>query len=357
MRLLLFAESIKNSAGIERMAISLANELSKSGHNVDIVVCGTDISSFYQLQDDIVVYTLGINFREKRKAIQLFRKLVKRLNPDIVINVAIPMGQISIPALAFLRNSPVLIAWEHFHLYAGSSFGYIFRLLSAIFCDKTVVLTKKDKSKYPLFLQKKIECIYNFTLMYPPTINRPRNKIVLAVGRLAPQKGFDLLLPIWKEVTKEIRDWKLIIIGDGVMEISLKQQVIDLGISDFVDIIQPTPQIVDYYQQSSIYVMSSRFEGLPMVLMEAKMNGLPIISYDCPNGPSEIIRNGIDGYVVPMGESKVFIAKLIYLIKDTKLREEFSEQCKIDATIRFGVPQIIEQWNNLFYVLRTKNYK
>ncbi len=348
MKILLFAESIRNSAGIERMTISLANELISIGHKVNIVVCGTNTSSFYKLYDGISVFALGTYFHEKVQSIKKFRRLAKQLIPDIVINVAIPMGQISIPALAFSYNSPPIIAWEHFHLYAGSFAGRLFRLLSAMCCSKTVVLTYADKKRYYKCLQDKIICIYNFTSMTPPTEKKERQKVVLTVGRLELQKGYDILLPLWKNIIENLRDWKLVIIGDGSQKAILQNMINRSGITDSVEVLSPTPNVYEYYQTASLYAMTSRFEGLPMVLIEAKMNGLPIISFDCPNGPSEIIRNGTDGYVIPMGNNKLFAECMFKVMKDIELREKFSEQCLKDAQNRFSVYRIINQWDSLF---------
>lgn len=348
MNILLFAQSLKNSAGIERMATSLANEIVLY-HNVEIVVCGSSTNSFYVLNEKIAVHALNADFSQKFKAIYEFNRIIKKLNPDIVINVSIPMGQISIPALISQRKSIPIIAWEHFHLHAGSLWGLFFRLISAACCLKTVVLTNDDKSKYPKFLQKKVECIYNFTTKSSQVLeDKVKDNVVLAVGRLTPQKGYDLLLPIWGKVTSVINNWKLLIIGDGYMEDVLKKMILDLGISKSVELIHSTPDIVKYYQNSKIFVMTSRFEGLPMVLLEAKLSGLPIISYDCPYGPSEIIRNDVDGYVVPMGNATEFITKLIRLMRDAGLRGNFSKQAQNDIRTRFGIQKIISQWNDLF---------
>ncbi len=348
MKILLFAESVRNSAGIERMTVSLANELVKLGYEIDLVVCDEVVNSFYAINEAINIHTLGAGFKQRWKAIRKFRQIVRKLHPDVIVNVAIPMGQISLPALILYKQAPPVVAWEHFHLYAGSRIGYVFRILSAIVCRKTIVLTNRDKECYSKRLQNKVICIYNFTTLSIPTEIPERNKVVLTVGRLEPQKGYDLLLPIWKSVVEHVSGWRLLIVGNGKMEHMLNDMIQELELSGNTEIIPATPLIADYFKSSGLYVMSSRFEGLPMVLIEAKMNGLPIVSFDCPNGPSEIIKDGVDGYVVPMDNKELLGMKLVELMQNKEKRADFSRLSTEDAVARFSVSAVMAQWKELF---------
>lgn len=351
MKILFFAESIQNSAGIERMTVSLANELCAYGETVSIVVCGSSVDSFYSVDKRVAIYTLGYSFHHRLKAAICLRKLVKNIKPDILINVAVPMGQISFLALSFLTNRPKVVGWEHFHLYAGSRMGYLFRLLSACLCDMTVVLTDQDKHSYPKSIQRKICRIYNFTVLKPEYVLCQNNHIVLSVGRLAPQKGYDLLLPVWKQVVEQVDGWKLRIVGNGAMKESLLKQAGELGLNDTIEFFPATPHVVDYYRECPVYVMSSRFEGLPMVLIEAKACGMACVSYDCPNGPSEIIRNGIDGYVVPMGNENELAQSLIKVLTDVSLQKQFGKFSVDDVLNRFSPLIIVKEWVQLFAMI------
>lgn len=348
MHILLFAKSIRNSAGIERMTVSLANELSIQGYMVSLVVCGTDSGSFYALSSKISVYTLGVPFQNRLKAAYKLRRLVKQIKPQIVINVAVSMGQISFLSLAFLRNRPRIITWEHFHLYAGSRMGYYFRLLSSQLSDYTVVLTDCDRSKYPSFFSKKICRIYNFTNLFPQYTERNNLKNVLTVGRLEKIKGYDLLLPIWKRVVDEVGSCELFIVGDGSLKCELQEQIEQLDLVNYVHILPPCSQIVDYYKNSSIYLMSSRSEGLPMVLIEAKSCGMPCISFDCPIGPHEIIRDAKDGYIIPVGDDQMYTHRVIELLLSPKLQKEMGIAAVNDVKERFSPEVVIKQWETLF---------
>ena len=351
MKIALFCYPLCNSGGIERMTASLANYLIDKNILVDIIVCHSSIESFYSIDSRINIYKLNEDFKKRLQSAIALRKIICSNRYDIFINVAIPMGQISFITYLTIRKHPILISWEHFHLYAGSKIGYLFRLLSCVLCKRTIVLTDQDKSKYPKFLQKKIQRIYNFTIDHFEEYNSytiKKENIVLSVGRLENQKGFDLLLPIWKKVQDKINGWKLYIIGNGSMKEYLQNKITQMNINNTVEILPATPRIIDYYKISSIYVMTSRYEGLPMVLLEARSFGIPTISFDCPNGPSEIIHDGKDGYVVPMNNEELFSNRLTELIKNKEKRLTFSDNSYKDTCCRFSSQSIIKQWLNLF---------
>ena len=354
MHILLFAKSVRNSAGIERMTVSLANELSIRGHMVSLVVCGSDKGSFYALDENVFVYALEVPYRNRLKAACRLRPLIKKIKPDIFINVAVAMGQISFLSLLFLKHRPKVITWEHFHLHAGSRLGYYYRFLSAFLSDYTVVLTDCDKKKYPRIFSKNLKRIYNFTILPPQYYLRYDSKTVLTVGRLERIKGYDLLLPIWKEVVDKVKDCKLLIVGEGIMKEELLQQIEQLGLSNSVCILPPTPKIVDYYKSSSIYVMTSRSEGLPMVLIEAKSCGMTCLSYDCPIGPHEIIRDTQDGYIIPIGDAEMYAQRLIELLQNSQLQEQLGVTAVNDVKARFSPEVIIKQWEELFNYLHNK---
>lgn len=354
MKILLFAKSIRNSAGIERMTVSLANELSNRGYMVSLVVCGVDKGSFYTLNENISIYALGVPFRNRLKAAYKLRSLIKNIKPNIFINVAVSMGQISFLSLFLFRDRPKVITWEHFHLHAGSRLGYCFRLLSTLLSDYTVVLTDCDKNKYPRFFSKNLKRIYNFTILPSQCYLRHNNKTVLTVGRLEKIKGYDLLLPIWKKVVDKVKDCKLLIVGDGIMKEELLQQIEQLDLSNSVRILPPTPKVADYYKASSIYVMTSRSEGLPMVLIEAKSCGMTCLSYNCPIGPHEIIRDAKDGYIIPVGNDKIYAQRLIELLQNPLLQEQFGVAAVNDVKARFSPEVIIKQWEELFNYLYNK---
>ena len=174
------------------------------------------------------------------------------------------------------------------------------------------------------------------------------SNILLAVGRLENQKGFDLLLQAWKKAFPSVSNWTLHIVGSGSLKERLIKQAEMLGIKASVIFKEATMDIAKVYQQASCLVMSSRFEGLPMVLIEAKMAGLPCVSFDCPNGPAEVIRDGIDGYLVPAEDVDTLASRLIDLLNDRNMLKKMGKLAYKDACRRFSTQAIEEKWRSLF---------
>lgn len=172
------------------------------------------------------------------------------------------------------------------------------------------------------------------------------HKQVIAVGRYVPQKGFDRLIPAWQLVARKHPDWILRIYGDGMRE-QLQQQIDSLGITASC-ILEPTvSNIVDKYCESSIFALSSRFEGFGMVIIEAMACGVPPVSFTCPCGPQDIISDGKDGLLVEDGNIEQLAEKISYLIENEDIRKKMGQQARMDVQ-RFRIENIAEQWKQLF---------
>ncbi|MGN1703171.1 glycosyltransferase, partial [Yersinia enterocolitica] len=203
-----------------------------------------------------------------------------------------------------------------------------------------------EENKYP----EKIISISNPLPFEPKNKLTKRNsQIVLALGRLTNIKGFDLLLDIWVKVEEQSSNWKLIIAGDGEDKNLLLDKIKEFNLKN-VELLPSTLHVSDLYDQSAIYAMTSRFEGFPMVLLEAKASGLPIIAYDCDTGPSELIINNEDGFLIPFSDSNAFARQLILLMNDDDLRESMSlrslknaEKYKIEVAIGDKWKSLIEK--------------
>lgn len=348
MKIILFAQGLWNRAGIERMTVALANALCEY-HEVTIAV----IEVFdreqcpYELYDKVKVVSFNSYFKGFNiKNIKSLRKVVKHIRPDVVITVATPLVRISYPALwgMKLRN----IAWEHFNLYAGSKIGGYWKLLSTRLVEKTIVLCKDDEDNFKKKGAPRVMMIPNFSDMHKNHPTDFKNKIAIAVGRHAEQKGFDLLLKAWAKAN--VQDWKLKIVGSG----SLMQQNIqlshELGVSDSVIFMESTTDIVREYQNASCFILSSRYEGFGLVLIEARQLGLPAISFDCPTGPREIIRDGIDGFLVENGNIDALAEKITEVLAIDNL-SIYGAAAREDAINRFGYENVIKQW---LYLIEAK---
>lgn len=350
MKIFFLIESLHQAAGTERIATDVANGLYKATKwEIKFIVLSENTDSFYALEKEISIKSIHGNMGYPFYASIQLHKLVKQEKPDYIINVAITMSRISI--LAAFGTCTKIISWEHFNLFSGSKLGYLWRLCSVAFSDKTVVLTNQDRMHYPKSLQKKLKTIYNFPTPLKGSLSNLNSHIAISVGRLTAQKGFDRLLKVWHIVQKHNKEWQLYIVGSGEDEATLKRQAQELGLNKCVTFIPSTPYITDFYQQAFLYIMTSRFEGLPLVLIEAKQQGLPCISFDCPNGPSEVIRSGIDGEVIPEGDINAMATSIISLINDPKRIKMYGKNACEDIKNRFSQEKIIKDWIDLFTTL------
>ena len=176
------------------------------------------------------------------------------------------------------------------------------------------------------------------------------SKRVLAAGRYDFQKNFSLLLRIWSQIAPSYPDWKLEIIGDGALRPALEKEVVQLGLSSSVELSRPTQEMQAVYLHSSVYAMTSRYEGLPMVLIEAQQMGLPIVSFACPCGPRDVIHEGEDGFLIPLGEEDAFIRALRQLL-DSEAERQRMGQAACLSSARYDVDTIMAHWIQLFDTL------
>ena len=212
-----------------------------------------------------------------------------------------------------------------------------------------VVLTTHDAESW-----KSIKCaeiIPNPAPFSPQQYSTCTAKQIISVGRLNEQKGYERLIDAWAIVNMKHPDWHLTIYGEGEQKKKLKQFIKEKHLEATFHICQPTQEIMNKYIESSIYVMSSHFEGLPMVLIEAKTCGLPCISFDCPHGPSEIIKHGDDGLLIENGNIKKLANAIIYLIEHEDIRINMGKRARLNSKF-YASEQIMKKWIELFTKLK-----
>ncbi len=149
-------------------------------------------------------------------------------------------------------------------------------------------------------------------------------KTILTVGRLTHVKGFDLLITAWSKIARQVPGWKVVIVGSGEDELMLKQMAKDLHVEDSIVFAGQQKNMDTFYRQASFFCMSSRFEGLPMVLLEAQSYGLPIVAFDCDTGPAEFVLNNQNGYLCENGNIESFAEGMLNLINLNKLSTNHS---------------------------------
>ena len=214
--------------------------------------------------------------------------------------------------------------------------------------DAFVVLTQYDAESWEEI--KVANIIPNSLPFYTEESSSLDKKRIITVGRLSEQKGFDLLVSAWSFITKKHPDWEIHLYGEGELENELKKSITQNGIEDSFIIHKPVKNIKEKYLESSIYVMSSRFEGFGMVLIEAMACGVPCISFDCPHGPSYIIKDGEDGILVENGNVEQLAEAISTLITDTDKRFAMGKAAKQNV-LRYSQENIMKQWESLFYKL------
>jgi glycosyltransferase involved in cell wall biosynthesis len=350
VNILFFTGSIDWGGGTERAVTMIGNDLSRKNFNVKILSFFEGASSFYDLEPEIDL--LSLQMKGKKPSLHYFniifrlRRLLLKNNIDVIVITDVILSLYVLPAIQGTNIKTVYR--ENFNYFTDlSSFKRkIARILTIKYVDVIVTLTTQDQECYESnkTIPKKITTIYNVKSLKAKQRPEKHSNIVISVGKLSKQKGFDLLLQAWHRVCEHNQDWKLWIIGAGVERQHLEIQAEQLGILQSVEFIGQVSNVEEYYQKASIYVMSSRFEGFPNVLLEAKEMGLPVVSFDCKYGPAEVVRDNIDGFLAEPENTDDLSEKLLHLMDDAELRKRFSQNALQD--MRFEPDTILPQWEH-----------
>ena len=374
LKLVYITPALYMAGGVERVLTLKANYFAEHfGYDITIILTeGKDKPLFYPLSDIIKVINLNIGFEELwtcsfvkkvfvylKKQRQFKKSLTRelmRLRPDITISLL----RREINFLNDIKDGSRKIGELHvnranYRNFEASESNFVKNLFSRFWMhslvmklknlDRFVVLSEEDKKAWS---ELKNICVIPDPLSFMPTEHSGlKNKRVIAVGRYVYQKGFDLLLQAWAGIEKQYPDWQLAIFGDGDRTPYL-QQMATLGIDENrCHLNGPTSNIQKEYVESSLFVFSSRFEGFGMVLVEAMACGLPLVSFDCPCGPKDIIKDGEDGFLVENGNVDVLANKMCKLMDDKNLRVSMS-QAGIKNVQRFSIEHVAELWRPIF---------
>lgn len=343
--------NITSPSGTERAVCNLANILSAEKMQVVIIsLYSSEGKSFYDLDDTVKIIHGNFFNNPLKKRILSYLKYPSFINKIVSANkldIVFATGHQSNGLLAFCDKKIYRIACEHMNYDSAPFYSKIFRRFTYPVLDAVVCLTERDAKHYSFIKNDKLFVIPN---SLPFNCNRPSecvNKKIIAVGRLTQQKGFDLLLESAVIMKKSLlwMGWKLHIFGDGEDSERLLQKTSELGISDFVSFHSVTKNIAEQYRDSSIMVVSSRWEGFSMVIAEAQSCGLPVVSFDCPYGPADIVRNNETGFIVPLFDTKALADKTIELALDENKRKLFGNRAK-ELSNRFSSENVARMWKD-----------
>lgn len=331
-----FLISNLSSGGAERTVAYLANYFVRKGINADVLMYGTKHTVFYKLEEGVRVVSLckegnvnGFVQRIKKifERIRNYKKYVKQNKPDIVFSICGNMFY-----TLFARKGYALIASERSCPEAETDKKTIFlRKFYAKRVDGYVFQTKRAKEYYNnnvggpegVVIQN---AIGNLLVYNTKTPEYRENKIV-AMGRLVPVKDYETMLKAFKKVHEKHAEFILEIYGEGPLLNNLQKIAQDLGIKDSVKFMGAREDAIYKINSAKCFVLSSVYEGMPNALLEAMAIGLPCVSTDCPNGPSELIQNGINGQLVRVGDYEAMADAINKYIE----YPEFAEKCSAEA--------------------------
>jgi glycosyltransferase involved in cell wall biosynthesis len=341
---------ITKRAGTERAVCNLANLLTESQKYMITIISSHSASgdAAYDINKDIQICHLGLlQYSNRITRLRLYRLLIKKINricKENNIDIVLATNHGINCTLPFLKEVKT-IACEHLNYMAAPFASRILRKIMYSFLDAVVVLTVSDAKHY--FFHKNVQVIPNSFSFSSDKQSKLINKVILAVGRLTHQKGFDLLINAISLIEDECKGWTVKIIGAGEDEEKLKKQIEALNLGNLIKIYPTTNVIVQEYLEASIYVLSSRWEGLPMVLIEAQSCGLPIVSFDCPVGPADIVHHNEDGLLVRNGDIYALSSEIAKLICDENKRKNIGKEA-IKNSSKFKADNIFPLWDALF---------
>ncbi|MCM1312351.1 MAG: glycosyltransferase family 4 protein [Bacteroides sp.] len=370
MRIVYCIAGTYNSGGMERVLANKANYLVRHGYDVSIVTtdqCGRP--PFFELDERVRCYDLNIGYEDNNgksfanKLIHYPLKqwrhkrrlsaLLSRLKADVVISMfcndvsfitRINDGSRKLLEIHFSRFKRLQYGRKGFWRWADSYRYYQEAALVRKF-SRFVVLTDEDKVYWgDMDNIRVIPNPLSFTLPSPAVLT---GKKVIAIGRYSYQKGFDSLIAAWRKVCDCISGWTLHIIGDGELRETLQQQIETLCLENEVFLEKPTTDMLSVYQNGALFVMSSRYEGLPMVLLEAQAAGLPIVSFACKCGPKDVITDGVDGLLVEDGNIDALAEALLHMMRDEDLRRKMG-QAAYEHSKRYDESVVMKKWTDLF---------
>jgi GalNAc-alpha-(1->4)-GalNAc-alpha-(1->3)-diNAcBac-PP-undecaprenol alpha-1,4-N-acetyl-D-galactosaminyltransferase len=360
VKLLFFIASLQ-CGGAERVSAALCNRFSQTGWDVTLATFddGSD-PPFFPLAPGVRHVTLGLQRRSTSvvhsvinnlRRVPRLRRFVAQERPDRIVafidgtNVLALLAAwgTGIPVIVSERVDPghhaIPVPWR------------ILRRLTYRWAKAIVLQTRAAASHFPKSWAARIAVVPNPVPKSAPAaspadapLGGPR--LIVAMGRLTPQKGFDLLIRAFARIAADHPGWNLTILGEGPERVSLERQVRASGLAGRVSLPGREDDAAGILRRAGMFVLSSRYEGFPNALCEAMACGLPVISFDCPSGPAEIVRDGVDGLLVPAEDVGALASAMSRLIADP-MRMRLLGQRAVEVSDRFSMERIEALWESI----------
>ncbi|MBF4505961.1 glycosyltransferase family 4 protein [Flavobacterium sp. JLP] len=365
MKLLYIVPKIKNAGGVARVLSIKANYFIENfGYEVHILSQNeeTDLS-FYNFNSKVVFHNMilkGNTFQFLKSYTKEVKQKIKQINPDVILVADNGLKAFVFP---FIIKTKTPIVFE----CHGSKFieeqsqktnllskliqklKYRFKDFAVRRFTKIVALSDESLKEWNV---KNGVVIPNPSWIQTENFPDLKNKKVITAARNSYEKGLDRLLVIWKKAGEKHPEWTLDIYTDDIE--SLEKKAISLGIKSGINYFKFVKNIQENYLEASIYAMTSRTEGFPMVLLEAMALGLPCIAYDCPIGPRTIITNAENGILIPDNNEEMFVEKLSFLIENEEVRSKFSLNAK-KTSQQFNIDKVMKKWETFLENLNLGN--
>lgn len=379
MKIIYIYHSIAGIGGVERIFTDKMNYLADK-YNQEVYLVTTDQGNHplsYRISPKITHFDLSIRFHtvyqhsfpkrlwltwEKNKELKSkLQKTVNDINPDIIIatNISFPdiVCKLNCKAKKIIESHITKYSYKYekhrntiFRMYKKWEAHKTLRTIEKK-SDLIVSLTKADAKSWHA---NNVTVIPNIVDIHNKTYSQQNNKTAIFLGRFDYQKGLDKMLEAWKIIIEKRKNWTLKLVGEGELKEQLINKCKELGIANNVIFTPATKDVVTEYIGSSILLLTSRYEGFGLVLVEAMQCGLPCVSFDCPYGPADIIDDGKNGYLVEDGNIEVFANRVLKLIENDELRKNMGKAA-IKKSEQYLTERIMPQWMNLFERLTSKN--
>ena len=358
MRICFFIDDITHTGGIERVTSNLSQQFLVDRNDLVIDIVSqfkSDDKPWYCFDGCNLVYLTNKNYDAKPHSLQRLVRMIgniwnvrqyfKNNKYDVIIGQSFP--NVFVLFIAGVRLTSVLAAEHVFYGYYGRFLRGV-RIFIYRFCKKIIVLTSDDKECYDRHFKKEHTVLipnpvvvpeYNYSLL--------NNKQSIAMGRIQYQKGFDTLVDVYSMVHKKYPDWIVNIYGDGNYRKEISDLISQKGLEGVVVLKGRTNDVPTVMKEASFFILSSRFEGFGMVIVEAMCQGLPVVSFDCPTGPSDIVITNYNGILVKNQDKEALAEAIIYMIENPERRKEMGKNA-VETAKKYKVTSIARLWYNLF---------